>query len=94
MKRLLLVLLAGCSVSQEDFEETYPVQSCAFAMACYPYAFEDTASCSELPGDTGDCFSDTVAASCLDALAALDCPPGDTDVVWPESCQQVHACSK
>ena len=100
----MIVVLAGCGLKEEKFEEKFAVANCEWALECYDDAsleflgWDDLDACvNDFGGryiaETQGCVYDKKAArQCLRAMKKHPCPPAGEDPALPETCEAAFVC--
>jgi hypothetical protein len=86
-----LLTLAACGPSEEDFQDTFPADLCAYVETCTTDSAEEDgdpveATCEEamvatlaaFSGDDTCTYDSAQAQACLDAIDAGDCDAAET----------------
>lgn len=92
-----LLVLGGCSLSEEQFAEDFTEAECEWTVECYPAVYASVEECvSDGPaiqpaGD--DCTYDAKAArDCISGTNALECPTDGSFPERPAACDDVFTC--
>ena len=94
-----ILILTGCGLSQEAFEEAYTQTMCERSLECAPEAaeileWEDASDCVEFmsaqesPEDIDCTYDASFGQTCIDDTKAMSCADY-TEANFPESCNKV-----
>ena len=88
-----LVFLAGCGLSQANFQAELPRAACQWKVDCFQAYASVDACLADNPteGMSSSCTYDSkTAKNCLDRVQALTCD--NTMIDYPIDCSNVYSC--